>query len=198
MTCRTRRSSRIRRACRTCRAYSARRDAGLLALRLGMGGVLAAHGAQKLFGWFGGGGIGGTAQAMEAMGYRPGRPSAVASGLAEAGGGTLLALGLSTPAAAAAVGGNMAAAVSVQAPNGFFSQEGGFEYPALLGWAASGVGLAGPGRLSLDHLTGHRFDRPWLVPAAFAVTGAATTVVICRRARAADAERERAMATGES
>ncbi|MGW3315954.1 DoxX family membrane protein, partial [Streptomyces fungicidicus] len=78
-----------------------RRDLGLLLLRLGTGGVLAAHGAQKLFGWFGGGGIEGTGQFMESIGYTPGRTSATAAGLAEAGGGLLLALGLATPAAGA-------------------------------------------------------------------------------------------------
>ncbi|MDV9178221.1 DoxX family membrane protein, partial [Streptomyces sp. W16] len=69
-----------------------RSDLGLLLLRLGTGGVLAAHGSQKLFGWFGGGGIEGTGAAMEAMGYSPGRQSAVLAGLSEAGGGALLAL----------------------------------------------------------------------------------------------------------
>ncbi|MEU1568263.1 DoxX family membrane protein, partial [Streptomyces mirabilis] len=60
-----------------------RSDLGLLLLRLGTGGVLAAHGAQKLFGWFGGGGLEGTGTAMEAMGYLPGKASATAAGLAD-------------------------------------------------------------------------------------------------------------------
>ncbi|MEG9553873.1 DoxX family membrane protein, partial [Streptomyces baarnensis] len=76
-----------------------RRDLGLLALRVGTGAVLAAHGSQKLAGWFGGGGIQGTTAAMEAMGFHPPKHSAVAAGLGEAGGGVLLALGLATPAA---------------------------------------------------------------------------------------------------
>ncbi|WP_257136370.1 DoxX family membrane protein, partial [Streptomyces sp. st170] len=70
-----------------------RRDLGLLALRVGTGAVLAAHGSQKLAGWFGGGGIQGTTAAMEAMGFHPPKHSAVAAGLGEAGGGALLALG---------------------------------------------------------------------------------------------------------
>ncbi|MCW2501553.1 MAG: mhqP3, partial [Frankiales bacterium] len=64
-----------------------RMNAGLLLLRAGVGGVLVAHGGQKLFGWFGGHGLEGTAGAFEQMGFRPGRASAVAAGLGEAGGG---------------------------------------------------------------------------------------------------------------
>jgi putative oxidoreductase len=158
-----------------------RRDLGLLLLRLGTGGVLAAHGAQKLFGWFGGHGIEGTGQFMESVGYVPGKASARAAGLAEAGGGTLLALGLATPTAGAAAAGGMAGASAVHAPNGFFNQEGGYEYAATLGLAATGLAVAGPGRLSLDHAFGHVFDRGWMVPAALGVTAAATACVVGAR-----------------
>ncbi|MDQ0939257.1 DoxX family membrane protein [Streptomyces sp. V1I1] len=160
-----------------------RRDLGLLVLRVGTGAVLAAHGSQKLFGWFGGGGLDATAQAMEAMGFRPGRPSAVAAGLGEAGGGALLALGLATPVAASAAAGAMAAAVSVQAPAGFFNQAGGFEYPAFLGFTAAAVGIAGAGRYSLDHATRHRFDQPWVVAVAFLGSALAAATVVGRRAQ---------------
>ncbi|MEU9240405.1 DoxX family membrane protein [Streptomyces sp. NPDC048385] len=160
-----------------------RRDVGLLLLRLGTGGVLAAHGAQKLFGWFGGGGVKGTGQYMESVGYAPGRQSALAAGLAEAGGGTLLALGLATPAAGAAAAGSMAGATALHRPNGFFAQEGGYEYAATLGLAAAGLAVTGPGRLSLDHALGHVLDRGWMVPAALGVTGAVTAVVIGARNR---------------
>ncbi|GGW98455.1 RpiR family transcriptional regulator [Streptomyces malachitofuscus] len=160
-----------------------RRDLGLLLLRLGTGGVLAAHGTQKLFGWFGGGGIEGTGQFMEAIGYAPGRTSATMAGLAEAGGGTLLALGLATPAAGAAAAGAMAGASAVHAPNGFFNQEGGFEYAASLGLTAAGLAVTGPGRLSLDHLLGHTADRSWMVPAAFGAMAAATAVMLGARNR---------------
>ncbi|MEW1872845.1 MULTISPECIES: DoxX family protein [Streptomyces] len=160
-----------------------RRDLGLLLLRLGTGGVLAAHGAQKLFGWFGGGGIEGTGQFMESIGYAPGRASATAAGLAEAGGGVLLALGLATPAAGAAAAGAMAGASAVHTPNGFFNQEGGFEYAASLGLTAAGLAVAGPGRLSLDHVLGHAVNRNWMIPVAFAVTAAATTAAVGARVR---------------
>ncbi|MGW2643702.1 DoxX family membrane protein [Streptomyces sp. NPDC001393] len=158
-----------------------RRDLGLLLLRLGTGGVLAAHGAQKLFGWFGGHGLEGTGQFMESVGYAPGKASATAAGLAEAGGGTLLALGLATPAAGAAAAGAMAGAATVHLPNGFFAQEGGYEYAASLGLAAAGLAVTGPGRLSLDHALGHVFDRGWMVPVALGVTAAATALVIGAR-----------------
>jgi putative oxidoreductase len=158
-----------------------RRDLGLLLLRLGTGGVLAAHGAQKLFGWFGGHGIEGTGQFMESVGYAPGKASATAAGLAEAGGGALLALGLATPAAGAAAAGAMAGASAVHAPNGFFNAEGGYEYAATLALAATGLAVTGPGRLSLDHALGHVFDRGWMVPAALGVTAAATALIVGAR-----------------
>ncbi|MFJ3641964.1 DoxX family membrane protein [Streptomyces sp. NPDC090108] len=167
-----------------------RRDVGLLLLRLGTGGALAAHGAQKLFGWFGGYGLTGTGQFMESVGYSPGRGSAAAAGLAEMGGGTLLALGLATPAAGAAAAGAMAGAAAVHLPNGFFAQSGGFEHPAALGLAAACLAVTGPGRLSLDHALGHSLDRAWMVPAALAATAAVTAVVVGsrnRRMRAAQA-----------
>ncbi|MET7699716.1 DoxX family membrane protein [Streptomyces sp. NPDC005485] len=171
-----------------------RRDLGLLLLRLGTGGVLAAHGAQKLFGWFGGGGIEGTGQFMESVGYSPGKASARASGLAEAGGGALLALGLATPAAGAAAAGAMAGASAVHAPNGFFAQSGGYEHAASLGLTAAGLAVTGPGRLSLDHALGHLFDRGWMVPAALAGTAAVTLAVVGARSRrvrrAAEGEQE--------
>ncbi|MEW1722488.1 DoxX family membrane protein [Streptomyces sp. NPDC093109] len=160
-----------------------RRDLGLLVLRLGTGGVLAAHGAQKLFGWFGGGGIEGTAQGMAAMGFHPPRQSAIAAGLAEAGGGVLLALGLATPAAGAAAAGGMAGAAAVHAPNGFFAQSGGFEYPGFLGWTAASIGLMGAGRYSLDHATCHRLDQRWMIPVAFAASAVAAAAVIQKRAK---------------
>ncbi|WP_354640072.1 DoxX family protein [Kitasatospora camelliae] len=171
-----------------------RKDLGLLALRTTVGGVLFAHGAQKLFGWFGGGGLEGTAAAMEHMGFEPGLRNAKAAGLGEAGGGALLALGLATPAAGAMVAGTMAGATSVHAPAGFFAMGGGYEYPAMLGACGLALGIAGAGRYSLDHALGHRLDRPWLGVLAFSVSALGAVAVVTRRqdvlrrreARAAD------------
>ena len=78
-------------------------SAGLLILRVVFGALMAVYGAQKLFGWFGGYGLTGTAGYLEGLGFRPGRLFAAAAGLAELGGGVLLALGLFTPAAAATI-----------------------------------------------------------------------------------------------
>lgn len=101
-------------------------DLGLLIVRLVIGITLAAHGSQKLLGWFGGGGIAGTGPFFEQLGFRPGRLHAALAGIAETGGGLLLAAGLLTPLAAAAILGVMVVAVgSVHGKKGFFLQNGG-------------------------------------------------------------------------
>jgi putative oxidoreductase len=115
-------------------------DTGLLLLRLVVGTTLAAHGAQKLFGWFGGPGLAGAGVGFEALGFTPGRRHALIAGVVETGGGLLLAIGLATPLAAAIVASVMiVAAVSAHLPRGFFAQNGGFEYTLVLG--ASGLAL---------------------------------------------------------
>jgi putative oxidoreductase len=171
---------------RMCRGrhHSTRNDIGLLALRLGTGGVLFAHGTQKLLGWFGGPGLDATGKMMEQIGFRPGRATALASGLGEAGGGTLLALGLATPGAGAAVGAAMTGASSVHVPAGFFNDRGGLELPALLGFAGTALAVAGPGRFSLDQLLGHRLNRAWMLGVTYAAAAAAAGTVLVRRAQA--------------
>jgi putative oxidoreductase len=126
-------------------------EVGLLILRLVIGLTLAAHGTQKLFGWFGGYGIAGTGQFFEQLGFRPGRLHAALAGIAETAGGLLLAAGLFTPFAAAAVIGVMVVAVgSVHWAKGFFVHNGGFEYNLVLAAGALAVAFTGPGAISLD------------------------------------------------
>jgi putative oxidoreductase len=160
------------------------RDLGLLALRVGVGGALLAHGAQKLFGWFGGTGLERTGTTFEKLGMRPGKLNALAAGLGEAGGGALLAVGLGTSGAGAAVAGTMMVASSMHIANGFFNSKGGFEYPAVLGWSAAALALTGPGTLSLDHVLGHRLNRSWMRNLALAAAAPAAFAVIARRRRA--------------
>lgn len=127
-------------------------DLALLVLRLAAGLTLTAHGAQKLFGSFGGPGIDGFSGFLGSLGIRRPRPYAVLTGTAEFFGGLCLALGLLTPlAAAAAIGLMLSAMLVVHASNGFFSANGGYEFPMLLAAAAAAVALAGPGRFSLDN-----------------------------------------------
>jgi putative oxidoreductase len=141
-------------------------DIALLLLRVTVGGTLAAHGAQKLFGWFGGSGLRGTAAGLEKNGYRPGLPMAFLAGLGEAGGGTLLALGLLTPlGAAAGIGVMLNAIVSVHISKGFWNTKGGFEFPLTIATVFTAIGFSGPGRFSVDRSLGVHTSWQWGVGA---------------------------------
>jgi len=130
---------------------------GILILRLMAGLTLAAHGAQKLFGWFGGYGLAGTGGFLEQLGFVPGKRNALFAGLAEAIGGLLLALGLATPLAAAVIIAVMTvASVSVHLKHGFFNHNQGFEYTMMLAVIALSIAITGPGPISLDALLGVR------------------------------------------
>ena len=157
-------------------------DLGLLALRLGFGLAAASHGAQKLFGWFGGYGIEGTGGFFESVGFTPGKRNATLAGLAETGGGAAVALGLATGPAGAALAGNMAVASSLHGFDKFFGQDGGPETALTYGWVGTVLTLTGPGRYSLDHLTGHVLDKPWMrVVAYVGAAGAAAAIIVARR-----------------
>jgi putative oxidoreductase len=159
-------------------------DIGLLLLRVMVGGTLAAHGAQKLFGWFGGSGLRGTAAGFEKNGYRPGLPMAFLGGLGEAGGGALLALGLLTPlAAAAGVGVMLNAIMSVHLPKGFWNTKGGFEFPSTVATVFAATGFSGPGRFSVDRALGWHTSWQWGVGAR-AVGCLSGLTVLFIRARA--------------
>ena len=148
---------------------------GRLLVRLVIGGLFVGHGTQKLFGWFGGGGPEGTGQFFESIGLRPGKRHAIAAGTAEAGGGALLAAGLATPAAAAALIGVMATAVKqVHWPKGPWVTSGGWEYNAVLIAVLFTLAERGPGRFSLDEALGTtRCGTRWALLALGAGVGGA-------------------------
>lgn len=126
---------------------------GLLIIRLVVGLALAAHGAQKLFGWFGGYGLKGTGGWMESIGIKPGYTMALLAGLAEFGGGLLLAAGLFTEIGAILIAGTMAVAiVKVHLQNGFWVAANGYEFNLVLIAVAVGIALTGAGTYSLDYL----------------------------------------------
>jgi putative oxidoreductase len=125
---------------------------GLLILRLVVGGLFFAHGAQKLFGWFGGHGIQATGGFLESLGYPRGRVMAGITGLSETGAGLLLIAGLATPLAGAMILGVMLnAVVSAKLMQGLF---GGYELDVLYAAAAAALAFAGAGLYSLDHVIG--------------------------------------------
>ncbi|HEX2029941.1 MAG TPA: DoxX family protein [Actinomycetota bacterium] len=130
-------------------------DVGLLVLRIGVGGLMFGHGAQKLWGWFGGHGLRGTSGFLESLGFRPGSRWAPLHGAAEATGGALLALGFLTPLGAGAVVGVMlVASVVVHGDKGLWATGGGYELPLLFAVGATALAFAGPGRYSLDAALG--------------------------------------------
>ena len=136
------------------------RSIGVLIVRLVVGGLLAGHGAQKLFGWFGGAGLEGTAGWMESMRLRPGTAWARLAGGSELGGGLLTALGFLNPLGPIAAMGAMSMAwAKVHLGNPVWSTKGGAELPLTNIAVLSALTVAGPGRLSLDSLFGIRVPR---------------------------------------
>ena len=134
-------------------------DLSLLILQLGVGLVFAAHGAQKVFGWWGGPGLTGWEGAMNHMGFRPARLFALLSALVELVGGLLLAAGFLTPLVAAALVAQTVVIIGqVHLANGFFNQRSGIEFPLVLGIGAAAVGLGGASAVSVDAALGIALD----------------------------------------
>jgi putative oxidoreductase len=130
-------------------------DLGVLALRLTVGGLMAGHGAQKLFGSFGGYGLQGTAGWLESMGLKPGKTWAMMAGGAEFGSGLLTALGLLSPLGPIAVWGPMLMAWGkAHAGKPIWVTSGGAELPLVNIAASTALALTGPGRYSLDKALG--------------------------------------------
>jgi putative oxidoreductase len=128
---------------------------GLLLIRLVFGLIMVAHGAQKLFGWFGGYGLAGTGGFFESLGFRPGKTFAAAAALSEFVGGWLFTFGLFGPVGPALILAVMlVASISVHLRNGLFATTNGVEVPLLIATAVVGVALIGYGTYSLDAALG--------------------------------------------
>jgi putative oxidoreductase len=145
---------------------------GLLLTRLVVGGLLAAHGCQKLLGWFRGHGLRGTGEFFEAMGFHPGLPFAAAAGLAELTGGLLIVLGFLGPVGPALVLSVMTVAViTVHWGNGLLATSNGVELPLLYVGAGVGLAVGGPGEYSLDALLRISGVWSWGITCAVLVAG---------------------------
>jgi putative oxidoreductase len=162
---------------------------GMLLLRMVVGLTLSAHGSQKLFGSFGGGGTAGTRKFFAGLGFRAPLAMAFLAGLSELGGGVLLAFGLVTPFAALALTAVMLNAIStVHWRKGFFNSAGGFEYNLLIIAAALAITATGPGRFSLDNAIGWAgsISGPWwaLAVGVLALAVAAVMLTLGRSSQA--------------
>ena len=167
-------------------AYTGWMDPALLLVRVVVGGLLMGHGAQKLFGWFGGHGLAGTGGWLESMGMRPGWIWATTAGLGEFGGGLLLALGFLSPLGSIMIVAVMAMAwAKTHWGKPIWVTEGGAELPLVNMAAALAIALGGPGRISVDHALGIRTPF-WLV--ALVAAGAAASVVLGAMMKPAPAE----------
>lgn len=154
-------------------------DVGKLAYRVVLGGLFVGHGTQKLFGWFGGGGLEGTEKMMEHIELHPPRRNAVLSGLTETGCGALLALGAATPLAATGLVATMATAIrTVHGKNGPWNSNRGWEYNAVIVASLLALVEGGPGRISVDALFGRARGGTGLAIGVLAAGAAASTAVV--------------------
>jgi putative oxidoreductase len=163
------------------------RDVGVLLVRLTVGGLLAGHGAQKMLGWFGGGGLAGTEGWLEGLGFRPGRRWAWLAAASELGGGLLTAAGLLNPAGPlTAIGAMLVATLRVHSGKPIWTTEGGAELPVTNIAVLAALALAGPGRFSLDRVFHAGLPRWTALPGAAVVAAVAWTAVLDAEQRAAE------------
>ena len=169
-----------------------------LIIRLIVGGFLAGHGAQKLFGSFGGGGGEGTAGWMESMHLRPGRDWALAAGLSEFVGGVLTALGALNPLGPIlATGAMLMATLKVHHGKPIWGQAGGAELPVSNMAVLGALMLAGPGRFSLDRALGIRIPA-WAALLALVGTVGVTVAAATDSGLADELEAERTLDAEEA
>jgi putative oxidoreductase len=162
-------------------------NTAIFVLRIVVGGLFVGHGLQKLFGWFDGPGIDGTAGMLHSLGYRPSRQHALLAGMTEAGGGLLLFFGLFTPLAAAAIVGVMLnATLSVHRPNGLWVQNNGYEYPLVLGATAFAIALGGGGKYSVDNAIGLHTGGWWGLLSLLFGLAVGATIYSSRRTQATE------------
>ena len=164
---------------------------GLLVLRLVVGLTMAGHGAQKVFGWWGGPGINGWTEATTRLRIRPAVPFAWLAALAEFGGGLLFALGLVSPVGSLAIIGTMLVAIAtVHWPNGFWNTKRGYEFNLTLLAGAFAIGLTGPGAYSLDHAIGLQLPQPVTFLAGVVIVVVSVAGILAFRGSKSAAERK--------
>lgn len=155
---------------------------GLLIIRVAVGGLVAGHGAQKMFGWFGGRGFIATRAMIGGhLRMRPATLWTALAGLSEFGGGILLATGLLSPLGALAITAAMLIAITVHWPR-FWAAQGGFEYPLALLTIGISSGLAGPGRYSLDAALGIALPTPVIFLVGLVLVLAGVALALATRA----------------
>jgi len=158
---------------------------GLLIIRLAVGLIVAGHGAQKLFGWWGGPGMTGWTGAMTRMRIRPAPAWAWMSALAEFGGGLAVAVGFLSPLGSFAIAASMLVAIAlVHWPKGFWVTKGGYEFNLLILAAAAAIAIAGPGAYSLDGILGIHLPEPALLIVGTLATLAGVGVALGTRSPA--------------
>ena len=157
-------------------------DVGILIVRLAVGLTFAAHGAQKVFGWWAGPGFAGWTGAITRMGLRPAPLWAALSAGVELVGGVLLVLGLLTPIASALVVAQCVYIVfRVHLPRGFWSKNGGIEFPLQLLAGALLIAASGPGAIAIDPAVGLDVGVSWRVAfLVVALIGALAAMAIAR------------------
>ena len=162
---------------------------GLLVVRVVIGLIMAAHGAQKLLGWFGGYGLRGTGEFFVQLGFQPGPAFAAAASISESTSGLLVAFGFLGPIGPALMISVMiVAAVTVHWEHGLFAATNGIEVPLLYGTAAFGLALTGFGQYSLDAWLGIAGGWPTLVTwiaLTLGIVGGFANVALRRRPAAA-------------